>query len=288
MQPVRARVPLLRGRLILRWRAVHGRDHAHVLKFQPIGRVHARGLIREPGPVQGRKNPVPGRIAGKLASRPIPSMGRGSQPDHRYSRLFHPETGDGPPPIGLVSERLLASFRNFFPPIHQARARPAHSRRRDQLSNTSRLRSEFCDLRGAGSYRRFGRGLISGPPGARHNWGGEKFTRSRMAFHRPLPLYWPPWIKPNHPKCRARKSQPSPVAPPPPRARPARGARCVPTPAPRRPLRPRAPDAYTAAPPVYRAASRANPAPRRSPFPEGVWPRESHPGRTWANPARAR
>src|SRR5690625_3039738 len=288
MQPVRARIALLRVGFVLRRRAVHGRDHAHVLKFQPIGGVHARGLIREPGPVQGRKNPVPGRIAGKLAPRPIPAVGRGSQPDHRYFRLLHPETGNRSSPIGLISERLLPSFRDLFAPSHQARARPTHRRGCHQVGNVTRPSGQFRDPRGAGSYRRFGRGLISGPPGARHNWGGEKLTRSRMAIHRPLPLYWPPWIKPNHPKCRARKSQPSPVAPPPPRARPARGARCVPTPAPRRPLRPRAPDAYTAAPPVYRAASRANPAPRRSPFPEGVWPRESHPGRTWANPARAR
>ncbi len=93
-----------RRRLVLRRRAAHGGEHVGAAQLEAVVDGDAGGLVGQPGPPQGREEPVAGAVAGEDPSRPVAAVGGGGQTDDGHPGPRIAEAGDGPTPVLLVGE----------------------------------------------------------------------------------------------------------------------------------------------------------------------------------------
>jgi len=99
----RAGVALIDRRLVQRRRAANrGRDPG-AGQDQPVIRPPARGLVRDPGPMECRPQEVAARVAGEDAAGSIAAMGGRREPHDENARVGIPEAGQRSAPVRLVA-----------------------------------------------------------------------------------------------------------------------------------------------------------------------------------------
>ena len=108
-------------RLVPRRGASDGSVHVRVRKGQAVVRVNAGRLIREAGPMQRSKQPVPGSVAGEHTPRPVGAMGSGCQPKYQHRRFGVAEAGNGASPIAVAEVGSPLDGGHLSAPVHQPR-----------------------------------------------------------------------------------------------------------------------------------------------------------------------
>jgi hypothetical protein len=83
---------------------------------------HGRGLVREAGAVKRSEEEVAGAIPGEYAPRPVPTVGRRSQPHDQQAGRLVSETRHGPPPVLFVAVTTDSDVGHMPAPPPQSRA----------------------------------------------------------------------------------------------------------------------------------------------------------------------
>ena len=124
-EPAPAGSDLDRARAVL-WRSASddGGDQA-VSELETVIAMHRRRLIGKAGIEQRPKEPVARTIAGEDAPGAIATVGSGSQPDDDQASFGITEGRNRTGPIDLVAEGRPLLLADSFPPLDEARAKPA-------------------------------------------------------------------------------------------------------------------------------------------------------------------
>jgi len=120
-----AGIALLDRRLVQRRRAANRGGDPSADQGQAIVRPAARGLVRDPGPMERGPQEVAARIAREDAPGPVPAVSCRREPDDEDPTVRVTETRERPAPIRLIAvpRDLLAS--DELAPRDEARAAPA-------------------------------------------------------------------------------------------------------------------------------------------------------------------
>ncbi len=125
VEPGRAGVAFLDGRLVGGRGAADRRHHASADQVETVAGVGARGLRSQTYPIERSEEPVARSITSEYPTGSVATMGRGSQAGNQNPRRRSTPAGDWPTPVRLVGEGLSLAQSNFFPPLHQPGARAA-------------------------------------------------------------------------------------------------------------------------------------------------------------------
>ena len=133
---VREAAVALRGSGRCRGRAPHRGGHVRVVERQAVVGSFRRGLVGEPGPVEGAEQPVAGPVAGEHPPRPVPAVRGGGEPDQQdRARRGRRTRGRGEPSRCRHGTRPVSSWR-------RSRARPRAGDRPDTATTSAADRGE--------------------------------------------------------------------------------------------------------------------------------------------------